>query len=190
MTEVVLLAMLTHSCIATSPCSVVTSHHITLLVSLTLPDEYAPGAYRYSKLIISAGCNWSGDFTVHYHFCSAAYSAQVINRNGTRSISWSLYSFVTEGGTARMSESVLDGFDTAIDLVVKRLRVKDLQRKIIYDIIAGRDVFATLPTGYGKSLCYRCLPLLFDEIYKPNESAIVCVASPLLGIIEDQVCPA
>ena len=35
-----------------------------------------------------------------------------------------------------MSESVLDSFDTAIDLVVKRLgydRVKDLQRKIIYD---------------------------------------------------------
>ena len=41
--------------------------------SLALPDQYAPGAYRYSKLIISTGCYWSGDLTAHYHFCSAAY---------------------------------------------------------------------------------------------------------------------
>ena len=67
--------------------------------SLVLPDKYAPGAYRYSKLIISSGCNWSGDFMAHYHFCSAAYGAQVISRNGAHSISRSLYFLVTEGGT-------------------------------------------------------------------------------------------
>jgi len=88
---------------------------------------------------------------------------------------------------ARRSEEVID---STIDLVVKRLgydRVKDLQREIIHKVVAGHDVFAVLPTGYGKSLCYWCLPFLFDEIYRPDEPTIVCVVSPLLGIIEDQV---
>ena len=26
----------------------------------------------------------------------------------------------------------------------------------------GRDVFAILPTGSGKTLCYACIPLVFD----------------------------
>ena len=83
-----------------------------------------------------------------------------------------------------------DATDSVIDLVVKRLGydgVKDLQREIIHEVVVGRDVFAVLPTGYGKSLCYGCLPFLFDEIYKPDEPTIVCVVSPLLRIIEDQV---
>ena len=28
--------------------------------------------------------------------------------------------------------------------------------------VKGRDIFAVLPMGYGKGLCYRCLPTVFD----------------------------
>ena len=27
-----------------------------------------------------------------------------------------------------------------------------------------RDVFPVLPMGYGKSLCYGCLPIVFDKL--------------------------
>jgi len=43
--------------------------------------------------------------------------------------------------------------------------VKELQWKVISEVLTGHDIFAVLPTGYGKSLCYGCLPLAFDEIF-------------------------
>ena len=36
--------------------------------------------------------------------------------------------------------------------------LKDLQMDVVIGLATGRDVFAVLPTGYGKSLCYACLP--------------------------------
>ena len=50
----------------------------------------------------------------------------------------------------------------------------------------GRDVFAVLPTGYGKSLCYGCLPLVFDRLHDGEERSIVVVVSPLIAIMKDQ----
>lgn len=50
----------------------------------------------------------------------------------------------------------------------------------------GQDVFAVMPTGYGKSLCYASLPLAFDSLDSSVRS-IVVVVTPLTAIIEDQV---
>ena len=44
-------------------------------------------------------------------------------------------------------------------------KLKELQLKVITTFVAGQDVFSVLPTDYGKSLCYACLPLLFDHLY-------------------------
>ena len=43
--------------------------------------------------------------------------------------------------------------------------LKSLQLKVIMSFFAGKDVFAILPTGYGKNLYYALLPLLFDRLY-------------------------
>ena len=64
--------------------------------------------------------------------------------------------------------------------------LKDLQRSVIVSFINGNDIFAVLPTGYGKSLCFACLPLVFDILFHPQEASII-VVTPLTAIMEGQV---
>ncbi|HEV2330275.1 MAG TPA: DNA helicase RecQ [Verrucomicrobiae bacterium] len=56
---------------------------------------------------------------------------------------------------------------------------RPLQHEIISDSLAGKDVFAVLPTGGGKSLCFQ-LPALV----RPG---LTVVASPLIALMKDQV---
>ena len=78
--------------------------------------------------------------------------------------------------------------------VVARLgysSLKPLQEKVVISILEGSDVFAVLPTGYGKSLCFVCLPWAFDAMLNGDSSccvpSIVVVVSPLKSLLEDQV---
>lgn len=45
------------------------------------------------------------------------------------------------------------------------IKLKTEQIETISAVLEGKDVFAQLPTGYGKSLIYTLLPLLMDEIH-------------------------
>ena len=66
--------------------------------------------------------------------------------------------------------------------------MKPEQLKLVLKFVEGNDVFAILPTGFGKSLCYACLPLAFDSILKSKRGhSIVVVVTPLLAIMKDQV---
>ena len=64
-------------------------------------------------------------------------------------------------------------------------KLKELQLNVVTAFVAGQDVFAVLPTGYGKSLCFACLQLLFDHLYQLEDSqgSIVIVVTPLTAII-------
>ena len=42
--------------------------------------------------------------------------------------------------------------------------LKQEQLRVVEAFVHGHDVFAVLPTGYGKSLCYACLPIVFDQL--------------------------
>ena len=48
-------------------------------------------------------------------------------------------------------------------------------------------MFVALPTGYGKSLCYCCLPSVFDRVRSVEEQSIVVVVCPLTALMKDQV---
>ena len=64
--------------------------------------------------------------------------------------------------------------------------LKEEQLNVITSSVKGKDVFAVLPTGFGKSLCYACLPGFFDRLYS-SRGSIVAIISLLIAIIKDQV---
>ena len=49
------------------------------------------------------------------------------------------------------------------------------QEEVILDFVRGSDVFVSLHTGSGKSLCYSLLPGMFDEIHRLQGVTIVIV---------------
>ena len=56
----------------------------------------------------------------------------------------------------------------------------------VEQFVSGRDVFVSLPTGSGKSVCYACLPLVFDTLRQAGHSIVVVIA-PLSALMQDQV---
>ena len=69
------------------------------------------------------------------------------------------------------------------------IKLKDKQREAVHSIYHGKDVFLWLPTGYGKSICYQCLPFWLDHKLKriglpPSERSVLRRCFPT-SIIDD-----
>jgi len=107
---------------------------------------------------------------------------------------------------ARFNKGKME-FTSALDEATREIGIcclKPKQREAIESFASGRDLFVSLPTGYGKSIIYAILPLLFDKLRGTASyhqyhfvifalfaatgtkgSIVVCI-SPLTSIMLDQ----
>lgn len=65
--------------------------------------------------------------------------------------------------------------------------LKPEQRLIVEHVVHRKDVFAALPTGFGKSLTFQILPAVFKVLLDKGFIMLVIVVSPLTSIVKDQV---
>lgn len=72
-----------------------------------------------------------------------------------------------------------DGLVEALDRVFGFRSFRANQEVLVRAVLAGRDVFAVMPTGGGKSLCYQLPAHLLD--------GTCVVVSPLISLMKDQV---
>ena len=64
------------------------------------------------------------------------------------------------------------------------------QAQAVENFLQGKDVFISLPTGSGKSLCFFLLPKVFDILRATtsvDRQSIVVIVSPLVALMKDQV---
>ena len=84
----------------------------------------------------------------------------------------------------------MENLGNVINKSVLRLgydKLKREQENVVTAFVSGRDVFSILPTGFGKTLCYACLPLIFDDLRPVSSPSIILVLTPLIAIMKDQV---
>ncbi len=79
----------------------------------------------------------------------------------------------------------------ALNTAADKLGLDDFrpqQRSAIEPFLHGRDVFVTLPTGFGKSAIFQAAPICCDFLRKSESSvSIVIVISPLSALMTDQL---
>ena len=83
---------------------------------------------------------------------------------------------------------MMASFDKALDVARERMGFAELfpkQWEAVEAFVSGRDVFISLPTGYGKSFCYGCLPIVFNCL-RDKTSSIVVVVTLLVAIMKEQ----
>ncbi len=82
--------------------------------------------------------------------------------------------------------------ESAATKAVRQLGYTDLkpeQLRVVAGIVDGCDVFAVQPTGFGKSLCFACLPLVFDLLMPDGKPSFVLAVTPLTAVIRIRYIP-
>ena len=81
-------------------------------------------------------------------------------------------------------------FHAALKKAMERMGLRELkpkQTEAIQSFVSGRDTFVSLPTGYGKSVIFAILPILFDFLrgeYEIFNTSMMCFNFIMQGLKE------
>jgi len=113
----------------------------------------------------------------HTHFCKG--------RKGSGDLPYSQLFCTPTNHRAAFGHMTADA-NTAVGKSVGYHSLKtEQQHRAVTAFASGRDVLIALPTGFGKSLCYSCLPRVFDCLKGTESKPVVVVVTPLLVLMED-----
>ena len=96
---------------------------------------------------------------------------------------------MAESGSQRDTDNSVDRLITEAASLYGYANLKDEQEKVLKSFIKGKDVFVSLQTGYGKSLCYTLLPAIFNMKKGLTEKISIShglVISLLITLMKDQ----
>jgi superfamily II DNA helicase RecQ len=82
-------------------------------------------------------------------------------------------------------------FEECVDFASRSLglefSLKEKQLETLRVLFMGHDCVSVMPTGYGKSVIFQCLPWLFQCKKEFQHPLITVVVSPLTSLMQDQV---
>ena len=88
-----------------------------------------------------------------------------------------------------MSAITEESCERAFQAVKEQFEIDNLlpeQENSLREFLVGRNIFVNLPTGYGKSFIFQCLPIAADALFKrARGSSVIVVISPLRSLMED-----
>ena len=88
--------------------------------------------------------------------------------------------FERKSDTSKFTEESWQKAFKAVKVQLELERLLAEQENALKEFLEGRNVFVNLPTGYGQSLIFQCLPIAADALLdKPRGSSLVVVISPL-----------
>lgn len=62
-------------------------------------------------------------------------------------------------------------------------KVKDQQKSALTAFLQGRDVFCSLPTGFGKSFTFQAYNICYDYDYLSSRNDSASIATPTLSLV-------
>ena len=99
---------------------------------------------------------------------------------------------VIDESKSEMAETFNKAMVYALGCIGKAdLTLNEEQRMAVRHILNGEDTFVWLQTGFMKSICYECLPFVFDftlgHIQSTDLKSLVIVILPVRSLMVDQV---
>ena len=77
---------------------------------------------------------------------------------------WSVYACACVLDIRMEDKDVVEFLDSSKSVYSFNFELKNEQLEVLTTTLNGKNVFALLPTGYSKTMCFTLIPLLFDEV--------------------------